>query len=297
MRVGVIHNPRSHRNRKTPPTSLGPDVIQASPATPEALKTVLSQMASAGVDLLVVDGGDGTVRNVLTQGRSAFGGHLPLLAVIPHGKTNALALDLGIPASWSVEAAIRSAQDPERRTVRPVLDVVREGQTSTSMTGFVFGAGAYVEATRMASRAHRVGVIDSLAVGVALVGAVVASLLGGGLARGQPMRLDEEEVARNRFVILASTLERFPLRLRPFGPVRAGLKLLDVDAPPRRLAVALPAILSGRESTWLERAGYRRRLVDMVSLSGLAGFVLDGETYAGGDIQVRKGADIVFVTP
>ena len=165
------------------------------------------------------------------------------------------------------------------------------------MTGFVFGAGAYVEATRMASRAHRVGVIDSLAVGVALVGAVVASLLGGGLARGQPMRLDEEEVARNRFVILASTLERFPLRLRPFGPVRAGLKLLDVDAPPRRLAVALPAILSGRESTWLERAGYRRRLVDMVSLSGLAGFVLDGETYAGGDIQVRKGADIVFVTP
>ena len=48
MRVGVIHNPRSHRNRKTPPTSLGPDVIQASPATPEA--QTLAAQARANLD-------------------------------------------------------------------------------------------------------------------------------------------------------------------------------------------------------------------------------------------------------
>ena len=37
MRVGVIHNPRSHRNRARSPGPVSPDVIHAAPDTPEAL--------------------------------------------------------------------------------------------------------------------------------------------------------------------------------------------------------------------------------------------------------------------
>lgn len=296
MRVGVIHNPRSHRNLGRPPATLPSNVIHVAPASPEALGAALVDMAADGVGLLIVDGGDGTVREVLSHALSAFGAATPPLAVIPHGKTNALAHDLGIQPRWSIEDAMASALDPRRRTVRSVVQVRREGNNERPLTGFAFGAGAYVEATRMATQVQRVGLVDDVAVGFALVCAAVGALSGGGIGKGRPIRLGDEETARPRFLIFASTLEQFPLGLRPFGSSRVGLKLLDIDAPPRRLAAALPVILAGREPGWLERAGYRRRTIDRMSLSGLKDFVLDGELYAGDHVEVCRGPDVVFVT-
>ncbi|MBU1346495.1 MAG: acylglycerol kinase family protein [Alphaproteobacteria bacterium] len=296
MRVGVIHNPRSRRNLGRPSAVVSPDVIHVAPESPEALGGALNDMAAAGIGLLIVDGGDGTVREVLSQALSAFGAAMPPLAVIPHGKTNALAHDLGVPPRWSIEEAMASAMDPGRRQVRPVVEVRRARETERPLIGFAFGAGAYVEATRMATQVHRVGLMDDVAVGFALLGAAVGALLGRGIAKGQPIRLNDEDTARLRFLVFASTLERLPLGLRPFGPTRAGLKLLDIDAPARRLFAALPEILAGREPGWLEPAGYRRRTTDRISLFGLKDFVLDGEIYAGGDVEVRRGPDVVFVT-
>ena len=301
MRVGVIHNPRSHRNRARSPGPLSPDVIHAAPETPEALATALEAMAEARVDLLIVDGGDGTLRDVLTHAWPAFEGWLPLLAVVPHGKTNVLARDLGIPARWSVEAAIAAARSPKRRATRPMLEVTREGDAQPALRGFVFGTGAYAGATRMATGAHRIGVIDSLAVGAALIGAVFSTAFGGTRGFGAGARLGlaldgGPSDVRQRFLILASTLERFPLKFRPFGRPRPGLKVLDVDAPPRRLIPALGPILAGREPAWLERAGYRRHSPQTASLHGLEAFVLDGEVYPGGDVTVRQGPAVTFVT-
>jgi diacylglycerol kinase (ATP) len=41
--------------------------------------------------------------------------------------------------------------------------------------------------------------------------------------------------------------QALPFGLKPFGAPREGLKLLDVDAPPRRLLKALPMVLSGKD--------------------------------------------------
>lgn len=301
MRVGVIHNPRSHRNRARSPRPVSPDVIHAAPDTAEALALALTGMAEAGVDLLIVDGGDGTLRDVLTRAWPAFAGRLPLLAVVPHGKTNVLARDLGVPSRWSVEAAIAAARSPQLRATRAMLEVSRDGEASPALRGFVFGTGAYAGATRMATGAHRIGVIDSLAVGAALIGAVFSTAFGGaqGFGAGERLALaldGSASEARQRFLVLASTLERFPLKFRPFGRPRPGLKLLDVDAPPRRLIPALVAILAAGEPIWLERAGYRRHSPQTVSLHGLEAFVLDGEVYPGGHVTVRQGPTVTFVT-
>ena len=100
-----------------------------------------------------------------------------------------------------------------------------------------------------------------------------------------------------RFLVLAAALKRMPLGLKPFGAPRDGLKLLAGAAPPRRLHAALPILLAGRQADWLNEAGYDRADVDAFRLSWPGEFVLDGETYAGGDLSVRAGPALEFVVP
>jgi diacylglycerol kinase (ATP) len=55
-----------------------------------------------------------------------------------------------------------------------------------------------------------------------------------------------------------------PFGLKPFGAPREGLKLLDVDAPPRRLLKALPMVLNGKDEpallrVWATAAATRSR--------------------------------------
>ena len=294
MRAGVIHNPRAHARRggRAPLDAGGAPV--AEPSTPEALREVLRAWAALGVTRLVVDGGDGTVRDVLGALPEAWGPEPPELAVLPSGKTNALAHDLGIPRGWTAAAALSA-----RRTVaRSPLEVVRMDGTAPVRRGFLWGAGAFTDAVAMAQHLHAAGLFGGLAVGAALAAAGARALFGSpteSWRAGRPMRVDGEEGAR--FLLLASTLERLPLGLKPFGAPRPGLKLLDVAAPPRRLAAALPVVLGGGDRPWLTAAGYRRVQVQAVRLSTCAPFILDGELFEGGDLLLRRGAPVTFVTP
>src|SRR3546814_6394575 len=74
-----------------------------------ALNETLERFAAEGVDLLVVDGGDGTVRDVISAAPAAFGDRMPRMAILPSGKTNALALDLGVPLDWAVANVVEAA--------------------------------------------------------------------------------------------------------------------------------------------------------------------------------------------
>src|SRR6478736_9996524 len=99
--VGVIRNPRSFRNKGlAPEQSAQAEVVTETTLKRKDLFDVLARFAAAGVDYLVIDGGDGTVRDVLTCGAAAFGDDWPPLIVMPKGKTNALASDLGLPPRW-----------------------------------------------------------------------------------------------------------------------------------------------------------------------------------------------------
>lgn len=102
---------------------------------------------------------------------------------------------------------------------------------------------------------------------------------------------------RARFLLLASTLKRLPLGVKPFGAPREGLKVLTVEAPPRRFARALPILLRGGDAPWLAQAGYRRRDLTAFDVTGPGDFVLDGEIYPGGRLTVRQGRELEFVIP
>lgn len=303
LRVGVISNGTAHRNltRKSAPACVSSDQWSA-PLTHIELSNALARFAAEDVNVLVVDGGDGTVREVLTAAFHHFPRAFPTVVLIPSGKTNALALDLGIPADWTIASALQSIRNGRIKQRSP-LEVWRQGSSTPDLRGFLFGAGAFVRATRLAQDVHRLGVFDGLAVGLSLASAIAQTFFGGRRntwRQGEHMSIetaDGRAAERSFYIALGSTLNRLPLGIRPFGKQRNGLKLLGIDAPPRRMLVSVPALLAGSEAAWLGRAGYHRTNADTLHLSLKNGFILDGEFYPGGNLTLNRGAPLNFAAP
>jgi predicted polyphosphate/ATP-dependent NAD kinase len=110
--LGIVINARAHRSRASgqirPPAGLK----WCSPDTLQDLSRRLAAFAREGVETLVVDGGDGTVRDVLSLAPQHFARGLPRIAIVPSGKTNALALDAsrcGRRGRARLQAATRAA--------------------------------------------------------------------------------------------------------------------------------------------------------------------------------------------
>lgn len=306
-RIAVIANQRSHRSTAGHGHGYGhgrdANMLYAAPDTRERMVDALEGFARAQVDLLVIDGGDGTVRDVMSAARPLFRDGMPPIAVMPNGKTNALANDLGIPAGWNLDAIVTAFRNGTIAERAPV-EITYDG-TEVPLSGFILGAGAFVRATMLAQQAHRMGAFNGTAVALSVLGGVLQTCLG---RRSNPWRAGEVMACRNQatgetcdrhlYLMLLSTLRRFPLGLRPLGQDGDGLNGLAIDAPPRLLPVVAPAVLMGRESAWLNRMGYHR-LNDLepsqVTLEN--GFILDGELFPGGTMSVRAGAPLRFVVP
>lgn len=300
-RVGVIWNRRSHRNQGVGRAPLPEDVLDIVTEEPALLFGGLRRFAAEGVELVVVDGGDGTVREVLTRLPEAYGGRIPKLAIVPSGKTNALAIDIGSPLGTTLEQLLAAVQAGKPLKRRHCLEIIRPGQATPERRGFLFGLGAFVRATELAQRNHGLGFFDGAAIAVTLGGAAAGTLLGGNSdpwRRGETANLSfGGPEPRDWFLVLASTLKRLPLGLKPFGEPREGLKILSVEARPRRLLRALPVILRGDSAPWLTGAGFERHDLDRFDLNLRGDFVLDGEIYEGGDLSVRRGPELEFVIP
>ena len=318
--VGVIYNPRSHRNLGADfDCGLSPHVHIARPGDRSQLPLALADFATRGIDLLVINGGDGTVRDVLTCGQPIFGDDWPAIAVLPKGKTNALTVDLGIPDSWSLQDAIHALDHGTRVWRRPIEvaplgesgDGAKDGSGHTRVSGFILGAGAFTTATRAGQSAHRLGAFNSLAVGVTAGWALLQSLFAGrsnpwrkgarmriGLGAGDvPMEHSGLGDPEMRQVLFASTLERLPAGIRPFGFLKSGLKLVAVDQISRRTTALIPLIAAGKMQRGLRERGIHQLAATQFTLSIDDQFILDGEAFPAGDYLIAQGPELAFVSP
>ncbi|MCL9982222.1 MAG: hypothetical protein NBV60_03595 [Erythrobacter sp.] len=314
--VGVIYNPRSHRNLGADfDCGLSPHVHIAQPGARAQLPAALAEFAARGIDLLVINGGDGTVRDVLTCGRPIFGDDWPAIAVLPKGKTNALTVDLGIPDNWSLQDAINALDHGQRVWRRPIeVAPLGESEADTGhsrVAGFILGAGAFTTATRAGQSAHRLGAFNSLAVGVTALWALAQSLFAGranpwrrgarmriGLGAGDvPMAHSGLGDPEMRQILFASTLERLPAGIRPFGFLKSGLKLVAVDQISRRTTALIPLVVAGKVQSRLRERGIHQLAASQFTLSIDDQFILDGEAFPAGDYLVGQGPELAFVSP
>jgi hypothetical protein len=304
--VGVVRNPRSYGNKgREPEHAAEADVITETTLKRRELVEVLGRFALAGVDYIAVDGGDGTVRDVLTCGDAIFGEDWPPLIVLPKGKTNALASDLGLPRDWTLDRAIERAQT-NSFTTRRTLVVAEEAQPEARVQGFMLGAGVFTKCISLGQSAHRWGAFNALAVLLttfwSLAQAFFASA-GNEWRRRTGIRLVDDSGNPlaggdgQRYVLLSSTLQRFPMGLRPFGGASEGLKLAVLDRPRRKSLARIPLVAFGRLPSKPARLGYHWVAPDSYRMQLDDRFILDGEAFPPGAYRVSQGPELRFVVP
>lgn len=303
-RLGVISNRFSDGNGGRPALAdhalTQSDVVFAAPDDLAALPEALAGFAARGVSVLAVDGGDGTVRDVLSALPAAFGESWPAIAIVPSGKTNLIARDVGgfagLPGLQRllslVRADLKGAIWRERRS----LEVTWPDQPGRVVRGLFFGAGIFTHATRMAGQwTHQRGIKQRSAVALVMARVLWETLRGQ--RPGTPMAVGIAAEGP-RFLVLATTLHRLMLGFWPFPPQGQGdLHWLDIQAPPRRLLRALWAAWRG-SLTACPSLGYDGGRGRELPLSLAESFVIDGELYEPGPagIVLRAGPPIRFIS-
>lgn len=309
--VGVIYNPRSHRNLGADfDCGVCPHVHIAQPNERGQLPLALADFAAKDIDLLVINGGDGTVRDVLTCGQAIFGDDWPAIAVLPKGKTNALTVDLGVPDDWTLQDAI-DALDHGSRVYRRPMTVARMDDPGSRVAGFILGAGAFTKATQAGQSAHKLGAFDSMVVAVTALWALLQSLFAtrsnpwrqgarmriGLGAADAPMAHSGHGDPEMRQLLFASTLERLPAGIKPFGALRSGLKLAAIDQISRRSTALIPLVLTGTVRNGLRERGIHQLAATHFSLAIEDQFILDGEAFPAGHYLIEQGPELAFVAP
>ncbi len=267
---------------------------------------MLHGFAEAGIEMLAIDGGDGTVRDVVSLLPWTFGDAWPTLAILPSGKTNVIARDVGgfgHGAAGMAHLFARLDRKPLRFAERPCLDVSwsGDGHQHTAL-GFVLGAGVYSYATQMAGAwSHDRGIKQGGAVAL-VIARLLAKWRRGDVTEGVAdlSLTPESEVPappEAHFLVLVTCLDRLMLGLWPFPKGGAGgLHWLAMTAPPRHLLRDLWRAWRGRVATG---EGIRGGRAETLDLRLAAPFVLDGELYTPGaeGVTVRTGPTLRFLVP
>ncbi len=252
----------------------------------------LSTIARVRPKLLVINGGDGTVQAALTElyHGDYFPAGTPPVAVLPNGKTNLIAHDLG--ADGDPLVALARVMELSAGDLAPHL-VEREliqlwGPGNRSVLGmFLGGAGLADAILYCRTRIYPLGLPNGFAHVLTLV-AFVLSVLTGVRARFLPPRppLIRVSVAQRRCLqgrfqlLMVTTLEKLLLNAHNAVPRRAGaLRLLAVERRPVTLLRALAAFATGRLGQ-AQVEGIHLESGDEIRIEGdRTSVVLDGELF------------------
>jgi len=316
LRVGVLTNPRSGGNKKAgngirEVLSCRPDVMHREAYTPDGVKGALSDFAQNGIELIVINGGDGTVQASLTSiGNENPFDTLPVLALLCSGTTSMLPRDIGIAGSptSALQRILGWSQNTDARfgiKVRPVLRVLSESQDSP-LFGMFFGAGAICQGIKIFhSKDNPKGRRGQLMPSITMLRLLLSILFkkydkvtlvsSQATIDGQPIQ------QRKDIVFFISTLERLFLGMRPYWGVEdAPLHFTAVGAEPKYVLRVISSLFRSQKSRHaIPLNGYYSHNVNEVHLHMQGEFTLDGELYdAGtGEVTIAPAGPFLFLCP
>lgn len=297
LRVGVISNPQSGQNARRGLLMHVRELLQVHPQvanfdedTVDGMVDAVEQMVRREIEILVVNGGDGTVQAVLTALLGTPADALPLLAVLPGGTTNTTAHNVGYgkrPLQALHRLLAESAQGKVAGTVerRPVLCADRGGDRRYAM---MFGAGGIYHGILLArGPIESTGLRGDLGASLALATFMWKVVSGNGGTLFPPLhadiRIDGALVPREPYLgIISSTMDRTILGLHTYWGVGEGpVRFTALRCAPRHLPRALVSIVRGVSRPYMRaELGYRSVNADEVRMTFDSGYTLDGELFA-----------------
>ena len=313
--IGVLINPYSGGNknglaaiRRT--IAQYPRTFHCDVQKPPEVLAALEDFARRGVELVVVNGGDGTVQAVLTAllNYRPFE-NLPLLAVLQSGTTSMTARDVGFSGSpvKALKKIFKWADSGGGDAFihrRPVLQVQAPGLDTRY--GMFFGtAGIYQGIQYFHRNVNAKGLKGELGPGITISRFLwSASFRRSDFISSVPLTIavdDQPPQELDCMVLLISTLERLFLGLYPYwGDETAAMHYTALRTRPRHLLLTLPFILRGRKSRHVRpENGYFSHNAGKIRLNLDSGFTLDGQLYTPengrGPTLVQAGATASFL--
>ncbi len=295
MKIGVLSNPLSRRNlsslRKLRDyLTLHDDVVHKELVDFASLKIILEEFAAAGIGLLVINAGDGTVSAVMTEifEHNAFP-DIPFLAVLPGGTSNTIAGDVGLTGDrvkslQRLMSVVARGEVHQHSLTRQLIRVHYDPDRS-AVIGMFFGTAAICDAIALRRRMFPQKWIPDPVAGALTLGYVLGGMAFG---RGDVLRghaigidLDSDSEPENDFsVLMVTTLRRIILGSSPFwGDGDGRLKLTSIRSPAIGLVRNAYRVLYGRDKSRLSQSTYRSALADRISLGMRCTFNLDGEFF------------------
>jgi hypothetical protein len=317
-RIALLSNPKSTGNIAQLPRireycDSHPDVFHYEVEEASQIGEAMRVIARIRPEVLVLNGGDGTVQAALTElyNGGHFGEKPPPVAVLPSGKTNLIALDLGAKGDpiETLERLIALARtdDLEAYTVpRELIALRRAGAEDRPVIGmFLGGAGLAETMLYCRHKIYPLGLPNSVSHGLTFV-AYFAQLVLKLKASFLPPPATETELLlptsdriSGRFAFLAvTTLNKMLLSNTMGGEGTGPLKVLAIEERATSVFRALLAGLTGGYKGKKMR-GVHFEEVDEITIGGEGShLILDGETFcadAGNPIQLRPAPPLSFV--
>jgi hypothetical protein len=317
IRAAVLTNPIGGFNRRRDHlaqvrrAAAAYDANHVEAEMPEDIYRAACELDADGTELLIVNGGDGTLQMILT----ALFAHArqtppPLIALVPGGTSNTIHGDAG----WAGRPpdGIRAALESARRgrldghVVQRAVLLVQSPLWERPMCAMQFSAGAIYNAIKFAKRkVEGRGAHGQTGPAVTLAWFIGSVLLGRSGEIFPPLRvkgsIDGHPLPDGDLLgILVSTLDHLFLGIRPYwgtGPGR--LRYGALAYRPRHFLRAVPAVLRGQPNRFLTpENGYNSVNAEVLDLELDVGFMLDGElfdTAPGTKLRITAPTSVTFL--
>ena len=315
--IGLISNANSRRNqsklaRVDSIVANHPRIHHRMTHREDEIPAVLKEFSRLGVNVLAINGGDGTTARVFANllEHNHFT-DLPGIILLPGGTTNMNVGDVGLQgslttgvqrmATWALQG--EGSIEMQKRAILRV-----EGASDGNLAyGMFFGAGTIISGIEYCTeKIHTRGIRDELAPGLVMLRTI------WGIVRREPyfsdptsmdITLDRQDTLQSRPVVqlLITSLQRLFLGLRPYWGQEPGvLHSTWIEKPTKKVLRAFPALIRGKTNRHVTpENGYFSHNADQIQLHMDGIFTLDGEMYPAsreyGPLSISNGGALEFL--
>lgn len=307
--VALLSNPNSTGNRSLLPAvrtycAKNPDIFHYEVEEIGQIAKALEMIARVKPKVLVINGGDGTVQSALTE--LYHGGHFegtpPPVAVLPNGKTNLIALDLGVEGDPLVALAriieVAKGDLTKHIVVRELIALSDGTEGARPVLGmFLGGAGLAETILYCRNKIYPLGLPNGLSHFLTALAVLFSTVIGVKSNflpdRAKPVSISfvrRGELQGTFSVLIVTTLEKLLLGGQAGTTQQRGLmKFLAVDQKPWAMLKMMAASLLGKLGQ-TTTSGLHFQQGDVIRIdSEQSSVVLDGEVF-----EANRGSPIVL---